>query len=34
MESRSSLTLLLGGARSGKSGIGAALIGAWDGPAG
>jgi adenosyl cobinamide kinase/adenosyl cobinamide phosphate guanylyltransferase len=34
MESESSLTLLLGGARSGKSRIGAALIGAWDGPVG
>lgn len=34
MESESSLTLLLGGARSGKSKLGAALIEAWDGPAG
>ena len=34
MESGSSLTLLLGGARSGKSKIGAALVGSWDGPTG
>ena len=34
MESESSLTLLLGGVRSGKSKLGAALIEAWEGPAG
>lgn len=34
MAGASSLTLLVGGARSGKSKAGAALIAAWDGPAG
>jgi adenosyl cobinamide kinase/adenosyl cobinamide phosphate guanylyltransferase len=34
MESESSLILLLGGARSGKSKLGAALLEDWDGPAG
>ena len=34
METESSLTLLLGGARSGKSKLGAAMVGAWDGPVG
>ncbi|HWL48879.1 MAG TPA: bifunctional adenosylcobinamide kinase/adenosylcobinamide-phosphate guanylyltransferase [Acidimicrobiia bacterium] len=34
MEPTSSLTLLVGGARSGKSKLGAAMVEGWDGPAG
>lgn len=34
MSGSSSLTLLVGGARSGKSRLGAAMVEAWDGPSG